>query len=107
MHLELKSTVGLSALSNLMKKYNTIYVLYGFIPIPGKVKVFAGIVMVMKKCTCGIPMKYLLKKRQKDQTGPDLKALGERDLTQAGSICFPWNSNCCQMNGFDWNARRP
>ena len=52
--------------------YDTIYVLYGFIPIPGKVKVFAGMVMVMKKCTCGIPMKYLLKKKGKktrlDQT---------------------------------------
>jgi hypothetical protein len=36
---------------------DTIYVSYGFIPIPVKVMVSVGMVMVMEKCTCGIPVK--------------------------------------------------
>ena len=32
-------------------------ILHGSIPVPIKGKVFAGMVMVTKKCTCGIPVK--------------------------------------------------
>ena len=41
-----------------MVLYDTVYVLYRFISVPSKVKVFAGMVMVMKECTSGIPVKY-------------------------------------------------
>jgi hypothetical protein len=36
---------------------DTTDILYRSIPIPIKVKVFMGMVTVIKKCTCGIPMK--------------------------------------------------
>jgi hypothetical protein len=37
---------------------NTIYVWYGFIPIPVKTEVFAVTVTVMEMHTHGIPVKY-------------------------------------------------
>jgi hypothetical protein len=45
---------------------DTVYVSYGFIPVPAKVKVFAGMVMVMEKCTHGIPVNNPKENRVED-----------------------------------------